>query len=115
MAPTSLAFSPGVSALFLRFLIELSAEIADALLKGAREFTEERHKRDGLVRDHVRDRDSKDISDAVLSIIADTETHLVAVRNGTEAGTAAAMEDLIALAVRAFAGLIRKHNTFWLE
>lgn len=105
--PSPSAFNPHVSTLFLRVLIEISGEIADTILKGAREFTAERHRRDSAVRDHIRDRDSKNISEAVLTIISDNESHLVAVRNGTESGNAGVMEELIALAVRAFANLIR--------
>lgn len=105
--PSPTTFNPHVSTLFLRVLIEISGEVADTILKGAREFTEERHRRDVVLRDHIRDRDSKTISDAVLTIISDNESHLVAIRNGTESGNAVTMEELIALAVRAFAGLIR--------
>jgi hypothetical protein len=109
--PSPTAFNPHVSTLFLRVLIEISGEVADTILKGAREFTEERHRRDGVVRDHIRDRDSKTISDAVLTIISDNESHLVAIRNGTENGNPVIMEELIALAVRAFSGLIRAFAT----
>lgn len=109
--PTGLpvtAFNPQVTTLFLRLLIEISGEVADSIIKGAREFSEDRHRRDGIVRDHIRDRDSKTISDAVLTIVSDNEGHLVAVRNGVEPGNATLLEDLIALAVRAFASLIRE-------
>ncbi|KAF8309914.1 ARM repeat-containing protein [Clavulina sp. PMI_390] len=92
------SFNPQVSTLFLRTLSEISAEIADSLLKGAREFSEDRHRRDGAVRDHIRDRESKTISEAVLTIISDNEAHLVAIRNRAESGNAGAMEELIALA-----------------
>lgn len=105
---SSSSFNPQVSTLFLRVLIEISGEVADTLLKGAREFTEARHRRDSIVRDHIRDRDSKTISDAVLTIISDNEAHLAAVRTGAESANATSMEELIALAVRAFASLIRE-------
>ena len=105
--PSLTAFNAHASTLFLRVLIEISGEVADTILKGAREFTSERHRRDAAVRDHIRERDSKTISDAVLAIISDNESHLVAVRNGTENGNVVVMEELIALAIRAFAGLIR--------
>lgn len=107
--PSPTAFNPQVSTLFLRLLIEISSEVADSIIKSAREFKEDRHRRDGVVRDEIRDRESKTISDAVLSIIADYEAHLVGVRNGTEGGNAVGMEDLISLAVRAFASLIRAY------
>lgn len=104
---SSSSFNPQVSTLFLRVLIEISAEVADTLLKGAREFTEDRHRRDAAFRDHIRDRDSKTISDAVLTIISDNEAHLAAVRTGAESASSGSMEELIALAIRAFASLIR--------
>lgn len=104
---SSNSFNPQVSTLFLRVLIEISGEVADTILKGARDFTEDRHRRDAAVRDHIRDRDSKTISDAVLTIISNNEAHLAAVRTGAESGNPASMEELIALAIRAFASLIR--------
>jgi len=105
--PSLVAFNAHASTLFLRVLIEISGEVADTILKGAREFATERHRRDAAIRDHIRERDSKTISDAVLAIISDNESHLVAVRNGTENGNVVVMEELIALAIRAFASLIR--------
>jgi len=102
------AFNSQVATLFLRLLIEISGEVADSIIKGAREFSEDRHRRDGAVRDHIRDRDSKTISDAVLTIVSDNEAHLVAVRNGAEPGNPTLLEELISLAVRAFASLIRE-------
>jgi exportin-T len=96
-------------------LVELSGEVADTILKGARDFTEDRHRRDGVVRDYIRDRDSKDISDAVLTIISDIEARLVAVRNDKEGGITSPMEEQIALALRAFASLIRTFSPYFLR
>ena len=106
-ASPSTTFNLHVSSLFFHLLIEISGEVADTILKGAREFTEDRHRRDGIVRDQIRDRDSKGISEAVLAIISDSEPHLVSARKKEDLGDQRPLEDIIGLAVRAFAGLIR--------
>ena len=107
-AAPSPAFNLHVSSLFFHLLIEISGEVADTILKGAREFAEDRHRRDGIVRDQIRERDSKGISEAVLTIISDNESHLVSARKKEDLGDQRPLEDIISLAVRAFAGLIRE-------
>ncbi len=107
----TLAFNPHVCTLFLHLLIEISGEVADSILKGARDFKEERHQRDAAVRDCIRENDSKGISDAVLAIISETEARLVAARNGAVPDKKGPLIDTISLSVRAFASLIREYFT----
>jgi hypothetical protein len=106
----STAFNLHVSSLFFHVLIEISGEVADTILKGAREFAEDRHRRDGVVRDQIRERDSKGISEAVLAIISDSEMHLVSRREKKELDDQQSLEDIIGLAIKAFACLIRESH-----
>ena len=65
------SFNPHVSLLFFHFVIEISEEVADQIIKGARQFNTDRHVRDARVRDAVRERDAAQINEAVLTIVAD--------------------------------------------
>ena len=65
------SFNPHVSLLFFHFVIEISEEVADQIIKGARQFSTDRHVRDARVRDAVRERDAARINEAVLTIVAD--------------------------------------------
>ncbi|KAH9002895.1 ARM repeat-containing protein [Lactarius hatsudake] len=65
------SFNPHVSLLFFHFVIEISEEVADQIIKGARQFNTDRHVRDARVRDAVRERDAARINEAVLTIVAD--------------------------------------------
>ncbi|KAH9031084.1 ARM repeat-containing protein [Lactarius hengduanensis] len=49
----------------------ISEEVADQIIKGARQFNTDRHVRDARVRDAVRERDAARINEAVLTIVAD--------------------------------------------
>ena len=104
-------FNRHTCTLFLHLLIEISGEVADSILKGARDFSEARHQRDAAVRDCIRENDSKGISDVVLAIISETEARLVAARNGAAPDEQGPLIDGISLSVRAFASLIREHFT----
>jgi exportin-T len=74
------SFNPHVSLLFFHFVIEISEEVADQVIKGARQFTSERHVRDARVRDAVRERDATWINEAVLTIVADYAERLLILR-----------------------------------
>ncbi|KAH9972786.1 ARM repeat-containing protein [Lactifluus volemus] len=93
MRPTESAlqtsFNAHVSLLFFHFVIEISEEVADQVIKGARQFNGDRHVRDARVRDAVRERDAARINEAVLTIIADYAERLQALR---KAATATARE-----------------------
>ncbi|KAI0264504.1 ARM repeat-containing protein [Gloeopeniophorella convolvens] len=81
------SFNPHVSLLFFHFVIEISDEVADQIIKGARQFNSERHVRDARVRDAVRDRDAARINEAVLTIVADNAGRLQELRKaGVETG-----------------------------
>lgn len=80
------SFNPHVSLLFFHFVIEISEEVADQIIKGARQFNSERHVRDARVRDAVRERDAAQINEAVLTIVADHAERLQVLRK-VEAAT----------------------------
>ena len=63
-------FNPHVSLLFFHMILEISGEVADQMLKAARQHNSARHARDGNVRDAVRERDAARINEAVLTIVA---------------------------------------------
>ena len=71
------SFNPHLSLLFFHFVIEISEEVADQVIKGARQFSSERHVRDARVRDAVRERDAARINEAVLTIVADYAERLL--------------------------------------
>lgn len=64
-------FNPHVSLLLFHVILEISGEVADQLIKAARQFNTARHARDTRVRDAVRERDAPRINEAVLTIVAD--------------------------------------------
>jgi exportin-T len=63
-------FNPHVSLLFFHMILEISGEVADQMLKAARQHNSARHARDSDVRDAVRERDAARINEAVLTIVA---------------------------------------------
>ncbi|KAI0049750.1 KapM protein [Auriscalpium vulgare] len=73
-------FNPHVSLLFFHLVLEISGEVADQLIKGARQFSNDRHIRDARVRDAVRDRDAARMNEAVLTIVADSAERLKQLR-----------------------------------
>ncbi|KAM6504507.1 Armadillo-type fold [Amanita muscaria] len=68
---TDAGFNRHVSLLFFRVVLEISGEVADQMIKSARNFTHERHARDSRVRDAVRERDAARINEAVVTIVAE--------------------------------------------
>jgi exportin-T len=65
-------FNPHVSLLFFHLVLEISGEVADQMIKTARQFNPVRHSRDARVRDAVRERDAARINEAVLTIVAES-------------------------------------------
>ncbi|KAH8831825.1 armadillo-type protein [Flagelloscypha sp. PMI_526] len=55
--------------LFFHVILEISGEVADQIIKSARQFNKERVDRDAKVRDLVRERDAARINEAVLAIV----------------------------------------------
>ncbi|TFK47820.1 ARM repeat-containing protein [Heliocybe sulcata] len=76
------SFNPHVSLLFFHIILEISGEVADAVIKSARHWNAERHARDTRVRDAVRDRDAARINEAVLTIVANGADRMNKLRKG---------------------------------
>ena len=109
------SFNPHLSLLFFHFVIEISEEVADQVIKGARQFSSERHVRDARVRDAVRERDAARINEAVLTIVADYAERLLALRNKAAATSRETSEvlEVVDWGIRTFgsyAGLCRNRN-----
>jgi exportin-T len=99
-----------IAIFFFKLVQEISAEVADQLLKNARAFSAERMARDGRVRDLVRERDAQEINTAVLAIVLDAKAKLDQLRaaGGTMQGEPT--EELVDLGIRAFASYVRESN-----
>jgi exportin-T len=111
------SFNPHVSLLFFHFVIEISEEVADQVIKGARQFSSERHVRDARVRDAVRERDATRINEAVLTIVADYAERLLALRKEATATSRETSEvlEVVDWGIRTFgsyAGLSRNRNFY---
>ncbi|KZV87175.1 ARM repeat-containing protein [Exidia glandulosa HHB12029] len=93
--------SPAMSLLFFHTVIEISGEIHDQLYKSAREFTQERHARDGRIREAVRNGpDAATMNDAVLALVADAVERI---RVSRESG---GYEEVVDWGLRAFASYV---------
>ncbi len=68
-------------------MLEISGEVADQIIKSARNFSTQRHVRDAKVRDGVRDRDAAKINEAVLTIVADNAERMSELRKNSSAAT----------------------------
>ena len=77
-------YNQHVSLLFFHIVLEISGEVADQMIKAARQFNQARQARDARVRDAVRERDAARINEAVLTIVADGAERMAALR---KAGT----------------------------
>lgn len=80
--PSSASFNRHVSLLFFHIVLEISGEVADQVIKSARNFTHERHARDSRVRDAVRERDAARINEAVLTIVAEGAETMARLQKG---------------------------------
>jgi exportin-T len=81
---SQLGFNRHVSLLFFHVVLEISGEIADQMIKSARQFNQVRHTRDARVRDAVRQRDAARINDAVLTIVADGSDRMATLRKSEQ-------------------------------
>ncbi|KAG9047337.1 pre-tRNA nuclear export protein [Tulasnella sp. UAMH 9824] len=101
-----------VSLLFLRLLIELSGEVHDSILKGARTWAEDRQARDSIIRQKIRQDESENMNSAVLTIISEAEERLVKQRQEAAATgdsparvrERAGLEEVVESGMKAFAG-----------
>ncbi|KIO34261.1 hypothetical protein M407DRAFT_16794 [Tulasnella calospora MUT 4182] len=101
-----------VSLLFLRLLIELSGEVHDSILKGARNWAEDRQARDSIIRQKIRQDESENMNSAVLTIISEAEERLVKHRqeaaatgdSQARARERAGLEEVVESGMKAFAG-----------
>ncbi|KZV62903.1 KapM protein [Peniophora sp. CONT] len=103
----TVAFNTHVSLLFFHIVLEISGEVADTILKVARQWTEERHQRDGRVRDAVRERDAARINEAVLTIVADAAGRMERLRKagGSQKELGDAVE-VVGTGMRTFASYV---------
>lgn len=107
-ASSSATFNPHVSLLLFHLVLEISGEVADQLIKSARAFDEARHRRDGLVRDAVRERDAPGINEAVVTIVASCEDRLRVLRAGgtQNAKEIATTEEMVDWGIRTFGSYV---------
>ena len=84
---TQNGFNRHISLLFFHIVLEISGEVADQIIKSARNFSPQRHARDARVRDGVRDRDAAKINEAVLTIVADNAERMSELRKNSSAAT----------------------------
>jgi exportin-T len=101
--PESSTFNTHVSLLLFHLVIEISGEVADQLIKSARTFTDERHRRDGAVRDAVRERDAATINQAVITIVSSSTERMRTGASGKDFEEAA---DVVDWGVRAFGSYV---------
>jgi exportin-T len=100
-------FNTHVSLLFFHIVLEISGEVADQLVKSARNWTVERHARDGRVRDAVRERDAARINEAVLTIVAESASRIERLRKeGSEKNELDESIGIVDLGMRAFASYV---------
>lgn len=90
-------------------MIEISEEVADQLLKAARTFSQQRHFRDGKVRDAVRDRDAARINEAVLTIVADSSEKLTNARKGESPENSDRLVEVVDWGVRTFGSYVGQY------
>jgi exportin-T len=108
-------FNRHISLLFFHLVLEISGEVADQLIKAARTFDAERHARDGLVRDAVRERDAARINEAVLTLVVEGTERMDSLRKGsltpeTQRDLDAAIE-VVDWGVRTFGSYVGEHQT----
>ena len=102
----SSGYNPDVSLLLFRLVLEISGEVADQLLKAARQYSGQRHHRDSKVRDAVRERDASRINEAVLTIVADSAQQLDNVRQGKSSGNIERLTEVVDWGVRTFGSYV---------
>lgn len=81
------SFNPHLSLLLFHIVLEISGEVADQIIKSARQHSSVRHARDARVRDAVRERDAVRINEAVLTIVVDAADRMTKLQKGELAPT----------------------------
>ncbi|KAI0775191.1 ARM repeat-containing protein [Trametes elegans] len=102
-------FNPHVSLLLFHLVLEISGEVADQIIKAARQFTAARQARDSRVRDAVRERDAARINEAVLTIVADGVERMSRLRKGDVAQAERELDSAVEVVdwgVRTFASYV---------
>ncbi|KAJ8072513.1 pre-tRNA nuclear export protein [Marasmius tenuissimus] len=104
------SFNRHISLLFFHIILEISGEVADQMIKSARQFSTQRHARDARVRDAVRERDAVRINEAVLTIVSEaTEkmTMLQKQQDGSSVGRELSeVEEVVDWGIRAFGSYV---------
>ena len=104
-------------------MLEISGEVADQMIKGARTFNAARHGRDTRVRDAVRERDAAAINEAVLVIVAEGVDRMTKLRKGEAGGSGNSEQELdsaievVDYGIRTFSSYVGEygftHFVFW--
>ncbi len=76
----SSSYNRHISLLFFHIVLEISGEVADQMIKAARQYTTIRATRDSRVRDAVRERDAVRINEAVLTIVVEGSERMANIR-----------------------------------
>lgn len=104
------AYNPHVSLLLFHIILEISGEVADQLIKSARQYNAARHARDTRVRDAVRERDAARLNEAVLTIVADNVERMARLRkDGVSPASERELDtaiEVVDLGVRTFASYV---------
>lgn len=102
-------FHHHLSLLFFHIVLEISEEVADQIIKSARQYNSARQVRDARVRDAVRDRDAARINEAVLTIIDDSAKRMKSLRDGVNESTERELDGAIEIVdwgIRTFASYV---------
>ncbi|KAF9267725.1 ARM repeat-containing protein [Marasmius fiardii PR-910] len=104
------SFNRHISLLFFHIILEISGEVADQMIKSARQFNSQRHARDARVRDAVRERDAVRINEAVLTIVsaaAEKMTSLQKQQDGSSISRELSeVEEVVDWGIRAFGSYV---------
>lgn len=88
--------------LVLRILDEINLELSDSIMRAARDWTQERHFRDGHLRDVIRSKDAPSIIENLINIMQ--ELSHISVNGGNEAWSTKSLEESLTLTINVFAG-----------
>ncbi|KAG7089605.1 pre-tRNA nuclear export protein [Marasmius oreades] len=102
------SFNRHISLLFFHIILEISGEVADQMIKSARQFSTQRHARDARVRDAVRERDAVRINEAVLTIVSATAEKMTSLQKQQDgsAGELSEVEEVVDWGIRAFGSYV---------
>jgi exportin-T len=112
-SPSPTTFNRHLSLLFFHLVLEISGEVADQVIKSARQFNPVRHERDGRVRDAVRQRDAAQINRAVLAIVERGSERMAVLRGSSDPSDCAPEVDevieVVDCGIRTFASYVGTH------